>query len=167
MKGFCRTVRRGSQDRTRTRMHILFGSILFTSTSISISFVSLTHGTAARTCTNMHEHTIPKKDSKSSQLSSWRPYFLLFSVSYCKQIMSASNKVCAIFGFGPGIGAAVARKWSKEGYQVAIMSRSLEKVKVCILGVSRRIVCLTCTFAHMKTVCSLSNTRFFFSVNTK
>ncbi|CAB9508500.1 Diacetyl reductase [(S)-acetoin forming] [Seminavis robusta] len=42
--------------------------------------------------------------------------------------MSAS-KVCAVFGYGPGLGAAVARKWSKEGFQVAIMSRSLDKVK--------------------------------------
>jgi len=41
--------------------------------------------------------------------------------------MSAS-KVCAVFGFGPKIGASVARKWSSEGYKVAIMSRSMEKL---------------------------------------
>ena len=42
--------------------------------------------------------------------------------------MSSKGAVCAIFGFGPGIGAAVARQWSKKGYQVAILSRSLEKL---------------------------------------
>ena len=43
--------------------------------------------------------------------------------------MSAASKVCAIFGYGPGLSAAVARKWSKEGYSVAIMGRTLEKLK--------------------------------------
>lgn len=42
--------------------------------------------------------------------------------------MSAS-KVCAVFGFGPGIGAAAARKWSAEGFKVALLSRTLEKVQ--------------------------------------
>jgi len=41
---------------------------------------------------------------------------------------STASKVCAVFGYGPKIGAAVARKWSSEGYQVAIMSRSMEKL---------------------------------------
>lgn len=34
-----------------------------------------------------------------------------------------------MFGYGPGLGAAIARKWAKEGFAVAIMSRTLEKVK--------------------------------------
>jgi len=38
------------------------------------------------------------------------------------------SKVCAVFGYGKGIGASVARKWSSEGYKVAIMSRSMEKL---------------------------------------
>lgn len=42
----------------------------------------------------------------------------------------AASKVCAVFGYGPGLGAAMARKWSNEGFQVAIMSRTLDKVKV-------------------------------------
>lgn len=42
--------------------------------------------------------------------------------------MSAS-KVCAVFGYGPQLGAAAARKWSKEGYKVALMSRKLEKLR--------------------------------------
>mmetsp|Transcript_3597 Transcript_3597/g.5496 ORF Transcript_3597/g.5496 Transcript_3597/m.5496 type:complete len:229 (-) Transcript_3597:144-830(-) len=44
--------------------------------------------------------------------------------------MSASiSKVCAVFGYGPGLGAAAARKWASEGFQVAILSRNLEKVQ--------------------------------------
>lgn len=43
--------------------------------------------------------------------------------------MSSSAKVCAIFGFGPGVGAAAARKWSSEGFKVALLSRTLEKVQ--------------------------------------
>lgn len=43
-------------------------------------------------------------------------------------IIPATKGVCAIFGFGQGIGAAVARKWSNEGFQVAILSRSMEKL---------------------------------------
>lgn len=44
------------------------------------------------------------------------------------KISAAASKVCAVFGFGPKIGASVARKWSSEGYKVAIMSRSMEKL---------------------------------------
>lgn len=39
-------------------------------------------------------------------------------------------KVAAVFGYGPGLGAALAQKWSQQGFQVAILSRTLEKVKV-------------------------------------
>jgi NAD(P)-dependent dehydrogenase (short-subunit alcohol dehydrogenase family) len=42
--------------------------------------------------------------------------------------MVSPSKVCAVFGFGPKVGASVARKWSSEGYKVAIMSRKLEKL---------------------------------------
>lgn len=42
--------------------------------------------------------------------------------------MASPSKVCAVFGFGPKVGASVARKWSSEGYKVAIMSRKLEKL---------------------------------------
>lgn len=43
--------------------------------------------------------------------------------------MSTASKVCAVFGFGPGLGTAVARKWSKEGFSVALLSRTLDKVQ--------------------------------------
>uniref|UniRef100_A0A7S1BE57 Short-chain dehydrogenase/reductase SDR n=1 Tax=Corethron hystrix TaxID=216773 RepID=A0A7S1BE57_9STRA len=45
------------------------------------------------------------------------------------------SKVCAVFGYGPGIGAAVARKWSKEGYKVALLSRKLEKVEAAEIDI--------------------------------
>lgn len=44
--------------------------------------------------------------------------------------MSAlAGKVCAVFGFGPGLGCAAARRWASQGYRVALLSRSLAKVK--------------------------------------
>mmetsp|Transcript_31868 Transcript_31868/g.46459 ORF Transcript_31868/g.46459 Transcript_31868/m.46459 type:complete len:237 (+) Transcript_31868:154-864(+) len=42
--------------------------------------------------------------------------------------IGSASKVCAVFGFGPKIGASVARKWASEGYKVAILSRNLEKL---------------------------------------
>ena len=40
-----------------------------------------------------------------------------------------AQKVCVVFGFGPGIGAACARKWIKEGYKVAIVARNVDKLR--------------------------------------
>jgi len=37
-----------------------------------------------------------------------------------------TKPVCAIVGVGPGNGAAFARKFSKEGYQVALLARNKE-----------------------------------------
>lgn len=48
---------------------------------------------------------------------------------------AATSKVCAVFGYGPGLGAAAARKWSAEGFRVAILSRSLEKVQAAALTI--------------------------------
>jgi NADP-dependent 3-hydroxy acid dehydrogenase YdfG len=55
-------------------------------------------------------------------------FCLLLQLSHSAESMT-TPKVCAIFGYGPGLGAAVARKWSKEGFSVAIMSRTLDKVQ--------------------------------------
>jgi len=50
--------------------------------------------------------------------------------------MSASaSKVCAVFGYGPGLGAAAALHWANNGFQVAILSRSLEKVQEAAKGI--------------------------------
>jgi NAD(P)-dependent dehydrogenase (short-subunit alcohol dehydrogenase family) len=38
------------------------------------------------------------------------------------------NKVAAILGVGPGLGAAVARRFAREGFVVALMARKEESV---------------------------------------
>ena len=40
-----------------------------------------------------------------------------------------SNKVCAVLGAGPGNGAAIASKFSNEGYTVALCARNEERLK--------------------------------------
>ncbi|SRR5579883_111604 len=43
---------------------------------------------------------------------------------------SQTNKpVCVIVGVGPGNGAAFARKFAQEGYQVALLARSVETIQ--------------------------------------
>ncbi len=37
--------------------------------------------------------------------------------------MTTTNKVAAVFGVGPGLGAAVARRFAQEGYAVALLAR--------------------------------------------
>ena len=39
------------------------------------------------------------------------------------------NKTCAIIGVGEGLGMAIARRFHQENYQIALMSRSLDKLK--------------------------------------
>ncbi|KAL0487358.1 SDR family NAD(P)-dependent oxidoreductase [Acrasis kona] len=39
-----------------------------------------------------------------------------------------TTKIAAILGVGPGLGSSIAKKFAKEGYSVAIMSRSLSKL---------------------------------------
>ncbi|GGX92920.1 short-chain dehydrogenase/reductase [Litchfieldella qijiaojingensis] len=39
------------------------------------------------------------------------------------------NKVCAIIGIGPGNGLALARRFTREGYDVAMLSRNLDRLK--------------------------------------
>ena len=41
--------------------------------------------------------------------------------------MSPTN-VCAVLGVGPGLGAAVARRFARGGYAVAMLSRSPDKI---------------------------------------
>ncbi|GAB5372642.1 hypothetical protein AAMO2058_001682500 [Amorphochlora amoebiformis] len=50
------------------------------------------------------------------------------SVLSCELNMSES-KVCAVVGVGPGLGGAVAKKFAKEGFVVALMSRKEASVK--------------------------------------
>jgi NAD(P)-dependent dehydrogenase (short-subunit alcohol dehydrogenase family) len=43
--------------------------------------------------------------------------------------IQTSKPVCVIVGVGPGNGAAFARKFTSEGYQVALLARNLETTK--------------------------------------
>mmetsp|Transcript_11166 Transcript_11166/g.25453 ORF Transcript_11166/g.25453 Transcript_11166/m.25453 type:complete len:256 (-) Transcript_11166:79-846(-) len=42
--------------------------------------------------------------------------------------MASAGPVCLVVGVGPGIGGAVARKFAKEGYRVAVTSRTQQTV---------------------------------------
>lgn len=46
-----------------------------------------------------------------------------------------SDKIAAVLGVGPGLGAAVARRFAKEGFRVALMARREESMS----GVEREI----------------------------
>ena len=37
-----------------------------------------------------------------------------------------TNKVCAVIGVGPGNGTALARRFAREGYRVALLARTME-----------------------------------------
>lgn len=41
----------------------------------------------------------------------------------------ASPKVCVVIGVGPGLGLACVRKWAKEGFKVAMVSRTASKLE--------------------------------------
>ena len=38
-------------------------------------------------------------------------------------------KVCVVLGVGPGTGMSCVRKWAKEGFKVAMVSRTESKLK--------------------------------------
>ncbi|SHF47282.1 NADP-dependent 3-hydroxy acid dehydrogenase YdfG [Modicisalibacter ilicicola DSM 19980] len=40
------------------------------------------------------------------------------------------NKVCAVVGIGPGNGLALVRRFTREGYQVAMLSRDVDRLEV-------------------------------------
>ena len=40
-----------------------------------------------------------------------------------------NGRVCAVFGYGLGLGSSIARKWSMEGWRVAILARTLDGVR--------------------------------------
>merc|ERR1712012_1396512 len=39
------------------------------------------------------------------------------------------GRVCVVIGAGPGLGIACARRWAREGYKVALVSRTASKLK--------------------------------------
>jgi len=46
-----------------------------------------------------------------------------------KKVAQGQKKVAVIVGAGPGIGAAVASKFAKEGYAVALLVRTESKLE--------------------------------------
>lgn len=50
--------------------------------------------------------------------------------------MTALGKVCVVAGVGPGIGAAVARRFAREGYAVALMARQADALEGVAAGVA-------------------------------
>ena len=61
---------------------------------------------------------------RSDLVSLSHPHLARFDV-----MASSTKKVAVIVGVGPGTGAAVARRFAKEGYAVGLLSRSLETLK--------------------------------------
>jgi len=56
----------------------------------------------------------------------------------------ASQKVCVVFGYGAGIGAACARRWIQGGFKVAIVARNKDKLvsfESAHSGVSKGYAC--------------------------
>ncbi|KAJ1476063.1 hypothetical protein T484DRAFT_1908597 [Baffinella frigidus] len=49
-----------------------------------------------------------------------------------------------VLGVGPGIGAAVAKKWAAEGYKVACVCRNAEKAERIATEVGRGAVGFSC-----------------------
>lgn len=50
--------------------------------------------------------------------------------------MSQFSKVALVLGVGPGIGAAVVKKWVNEGFKVACVARTPGKAKAIALSIS-------------------------------
>ena len=48
----------------------------------------------------------------------------------------ATSGVCVVLGYGPGIGDAVARRFSAGGFKVALVSRTREKVEAAAKGIA-------------------------------
>jgi len=63
--------------------------------------------------------------------------------------------VCAIVGAGPGIGASVARKFSAEGYSVAILARkmsTLEPLRADLEKRNAKVFAVECNAAEERSV---------------
>lgn len=51
--------------------------------------------------------------------------------------MSSSKKVCVVVGVGPGLGGSCAAKFAKEGYAVALMSRTKQRAESTIARIKK------------------------------
>ena len=70
--------------------------------------------------------------------------------------MSDTRPICMITGLGEGTGGYTAKKFSKEGYRIAMLARSAERLKRFEkeLEGSRGYVCDVSNIDHLKETCS-------------
>ena len=47
----------------------------------------------------------------------------------------AGERICVVAGVGPGVGAAVARRFAREGYAVALMARRAEALEAVVADI--------------------------------
>ena len=68
---------------------------------------------------------------------------------------NVAQKVCVVFGYGPGIGASCARRWIREGFKVAIVARNGEKLRSFEAkhggGVTKGYSCDVTNYQQMET----------------
>lgn len=50
--------------------------------------------------------------------------------------MITGSKICVVAGVGPGVGAAVARRFAREGFAVALMARRADVLKRIEAGIA-------------------------------
>merc|ERR1712107_755884 len=46
-----------------------------------------------------------------------------------RQVARMAGRVCVVIGVGPGLGMSCVRQWAKEGYKVAMVSRTASKLE--------------------------------------
>ena len=70
--------------------------------------------------------------------------------------MSDTRPICMITGLGEGTGGYTAKKFSKEGYRIAMLARSAERLKRFEkeLEGSKGYVCDVSNIDHLKETCS-------------
>ena len=70
--------------------------------------------------------------------------------------MSDNRPICMITGLGEGTGGYTAKKFSKEGYRIAMLARSAERLKRFEkeLEGSKGYVCDVSNIDHLKETCS-------------
>lgn len=69
--------------------------------------------------------------------------------------MTTTKKVAAVFGVGPGLGAAVARRFAREGYAVGLLARGeagLREVHASITGAGGRAAMFPADAAESSSV---------------
>src|SRR5258706_494705 len=55
-----------------------------------------------------------------------------------KGIRMSKTKTIAVFGVGPGMGRAVARRFGREGFQVALVARNQTRLEAFTAGAAAR-----------------------------